>query len=67
MKNDTVSGHHAEIVKKGSQFIIADLESSNSVLVGGKRIEKAALQDGDIVELGEVRLRFIEQSSNSLH
>jgi FHA domain len=67
MKNDTVSGHHAEIVRKGSQFIIADLESSNNVLVGGKRIEKAALQDGDIVELGEVRLRFIEQSSNSLH
>jgi hypothetical protein len=62
MKNDTVSGHHAEIVRRGSQFIIADLESSNKVLVGGKRIEKAALQDGDIVELGEVRLRFIEQS-----
>lgn len=61
MKNDSVSGHHAEIVRRGSQFIIADLESSNSVIVGGKPIVKAALQNGDIVELGEVRLRFIEQ------
>ena len=63
MKNDTVSGHHAEIVRRGSHFIIAELESSNSVLVSGKRVDKAALQHGDVVELGEVRLRFIDQSS----
>jgi len=61
MKNDTVSGHHAEIVRRGSQFIIADLESANKVIVGGKPIAKATLRDGDIVELGEVRFRFIEQ------
>jgi hypothetical protein len=63
MKNDSVSGHHAEIIRRGQEFIIADLDSSNSVFVRGKRIEKVALQDGDIVELGEVRLRFIEQNS----
>jgi hypothetical protein len=60
MKNDTISGHHAEILKRGTEFIIADLGSSNQVLVGGKQVQRTALQDGDIIELGEVRLRFLE-------
>jgi FHA domain/von Willebrand factor type A domain len=60
MKNDTVSGHHAEILLRGSEFIIADLGSSNPIMVGGRQIQRASLQDGDIIELGEVRLRFLQ-------
>jgi hypothetical protein len=63
MKNDSISGHHAEIIQKGNQFIIADLNSANNVLVGGVQIDKATLQNGDIVELGEVRLRFVKDDS----
>jgi hypothetical protein len=58
MKNDTVSGHHAEILKRGDKFMIADLGASNGVFVRGKRVEKTPLENGDIIELGEVRLRF---------
>jgi len=58
MKNDSVSSHHAEILKRGDKFIIADLGASNGVFVMGKRVEKIALENGDIIELGEVRLRF---------
>jgi hypothetical protein len=60
MKNDTVSGHHAEILVRGSEFVIADLGASNPVFVGGKQVQKALLQNGDIIELGEVRLRFLQ-------
>jgi hypothetical protein len=58
MKNDTVSGHHAEILRRGDKFMIADLGASNGVFVRGKRVEKTPLENGDIIELGEVRLRF---------
>ena len=60
MKNDTISSHHAEILKRGSDFVIADLGSSNQVFVGGKQVQRSSLQDGDIIELGEVRLRFLQ-------
>jgi hypothetical protein len=60
MKNDTISSHHAEILKRGSEFVIADLGSSNQVFVGGKQVQRTSLQDGDIIELGEVRLRFLQ-------
>jgi hypothetical protein len=61
LKNDTISGHHAEIFRRGSQFIIADLGSSNHVFVAGKEVERSPLKDGDSVELGEVRLRFLQK------
>lgn len=61
MKNDTVSGHHAEILKRGDEFTITDLGSSNQVFVGGKPVEKSSLKNGDLIELGEVRLRFLRQ------
>ena len=61
LRNDTVSGYHADIYLNGSQFMISDLDSANQVYVGGRRVEKAFLQDGDIIELGEARFRFLEQ------
>jgi FHA domain-containing protein len=64
MKNDSVSSHHAEILKRGEKFIIADLGASNGVFVSGKRVEKIALENGDIIELGEVRLRFTLNQSD---
>ncbi|HEV3064835.1 MAG TPA: FHA domain-containing protein, partial [Chthoniobacterales bacterium] len=64
MKNDSVSSHHAEILKRGDKFIIADLGASNGVFVSGKRVEKIALENGDIIELGEVRLRFMLNQSD---
>jgi pSer/pThr/pTyr-binding forkhead associated (FHA) protein len=60
LRNDTVSGYHADIYLNGSQFMISDLDSANQVYVGGRRVEKAFLQDGDIIELGEARFRFLE-------
>ncbi len=64
MRNDSVSSHHAEILKRGDKFIIADLGASNGVFVRGKRVEKIALENGDIIELGEVRLRFTLNQSD---
>jgi len=58
MKNDSVSSYHAEILKRADKFVIADLDSSNKIVVSGKLVDKAPLEDGDIIELGEVRLRF---------
>jgi hypothetical protein len=59
MKNDSVSSYHAEILKRGEKFVIADLHSANKLLVSGKMVDSSPLEDGDVIELGEVRLRFV--------
>ncbi|MBF0371791.1 MAG: FHA domain-containing protein [Alphaproteobacteria bacterium] len=59
LANETVSGHHAEIHRqRDGTFAITDLGSVNGVYVNEQRVERHELADGDLIELGEVRLRF---------
>jgi len=54
-----VSRHHAEIRPAGDGWTIADLGSTNGVLVNGRRARGAApLAAGDQVELGTFTLKF---------
>ncbi len=57
--NDSVSSRHAEVhyLSDGS-FQIFDLGSTNGTWVNGQRIQNQFLKNGDVVELGEVRLHF---------
>lgn len=60
LANDSVSRHHAEISRaRDGTFTITELNAGNGVLVNGKPVEKATLQNEDIIELGEVRIRFL--------
>jgi len=63
VNHKSISRHHAKIVREGSRYVILDLESANGVRVGGVESDKFDLQSGDVIELGEVRLRFLSGDS----
>ncbi len=55
----SMSRHHAQIQRKrDGTFVITDLESMNGVFVNNKRVINAPLKEGDLIELGDARLRF---------
>ncbi|HRD65466.1 MAG TPA: FHA domain-containing protein [Candidatus Competibacter sp.] len=57
--NDSVSGHHAEIYHlPDGTFQICDLDSTNGTWVNRQQVRTKILKNGDILELGEVRLHF---------
>ncbi|MEW8437516.1 MAG: FHA domain-containing protein [Candidatus Thiodiazotropha taylori] len=57
--NTSVSGNHACInIRRDGSFMIKDLNSANGILLNGKKIEEATLNAGDLIELGDVRLRY---------
>ena len=57
--NDSVSGYHAEVYHlPDGTFQICDLDSTNGTWVNGQRVHAQLLRNGDVVELGEVRLHF---------
>lgn len=60
LHDPSISRHHAEIVRRrDGSFAISDLESMNGVFVNNRQHRKTILRDGDLVELGDVPLRFI--------
>lgn len=58
--NLAVSGSHAMIVRRGKDLLVEDSGSTNGTLVNGKAIEKHALQDGDVIEIGKFHLKYFE-------
>lgn len=55
----TVSGEHALIQGRGSEFLVRDLRSRNGTTVNGRLIAEHALVHGDLIEIGVYRLRFM--------
>ncbi|HEY8491544.1 MAG TPA: FHA domain-containing protein [Dehalococcoidia bacterium] len=55
-----VSSRHAVISLNGRHWYLRDLESTNGTWVNRKRLgaQPVRLQDGDIIQLGRVALRF---------
>ena len=58
----SISRNHAKLVREPEtgRYTISDLQSSNGVRVNGQDYGKVELRRGDIIDLGHVRLRFIE-------
>jgi chromosome segregation ATPase len=53
-----ISRHHAVILAGPAHTIIEDLNSTNGVLVNGRRITRQTLKDGDSVIIGKTVFRF---------
>jgi len=58
----SISRNHAKLVREPetSRYTISDLQSSNGVRVNGQDYGKVELRRGDVIDLGHVRLRFVE-------
>ncbi len=56
----SISRHHAELLEDDGRWSIVDLQSSNGVRVNGEDYGKVELRRGDIIDLGHVRLRFVD-------
>jgi pSer/pThr/pTyr-binding forkhead associated (FHA) protein len=55
----TVSKYHAQIVFNGEGFEICDLNSANGIFVNGQAVENIDLKSGDIIQLGEIIMKFL--------
>src|SRR5208283_2026159 len=56
--DSSISGRHCEILRRGQEIIVSDLNSTNGTFVKGERISKAVLRAGQILRLGNVELRL---------
>lgn len=54
----SVSSHHCEIILRGSEIIVKDLNSTNGTYINDQPITEAPLKPGQILRLGKVELRL---------
>ncbi|HSB12101.1 MAG TPA: HD domain-containing phosphohydrolase [Blastocatellia bacterium] len=66
LDNPYISRYHAEIVLKGSRYVLRDLGSTSGTFANGERISQRRLKDGDSIRLGRARgVEFVFHSPES--
>ena len=55
----SISREHAELVRDGNRTRLLDLGSANGTRVNGQDVTDTVLAPGDVVELGQVRFRYV--------
>jgi hypothetical protein len=54
----SVSSHHAEILLRGNDVVIKDLNSTNGTFINGEKVTEATLKPGQTLKLGTVEMRL---------
>lgn len=56
--DSSVSSHHCEVLIKGSDVVIRDLNSTNGTFINGQQVTEAVLKPSQILRLGQVEVRL---------
>ncbi len=60
IEDETVSRQHARVRIENGTYVLFDLGSGNGTYLNGDKIQRAELQDGDVVKIGESLVLFKE-------
>lgn len=59
LSHSTISRQHAKIIKKGDNYIIEDLKSTNGTYINGKLVTgQKVLMENDVIFIGNTKLIF---------
>jgi general secretion pathway protein A len=56
-----ISRHHCQIVTQPDACLIEDLNSTNGIYVQSKRVRRYNLNDGDVVQVGQHEIMYIDE------
>jgi pSer/pThr/pTyr-binding forkhead associated (FHA) protein len=61
----SVSSHHCEVLLRGSDVVIKDLNSTNGTFINGEQITESVLKPGQTLRLGQVELKLETEKAAS--
>lgn len=62
LDDPTVSGEHAVILKL-QNYYIEDMNSTNGVILNGKKVTRRQLAHGDIIRIGRHEMKFLDANA----
>ena len=54
----SVSSHHCEVLLRGSDVVVRDLNSTNGTFINGEKISESVLKSGQVLRLGQIEMRL---------
>lgn len=54
----SVSSHHCEVLLRGSDVVVRDLNSTNGTFINGEKVTEKVMKPGQILRLGQIELRL---------
>ncbi|MHB8499372.1 MAG: adenylate/guanylate cyclase domain-containing protein [Candidatus Acidiferrales bacterium] len=66
LPHSSISRSHALLESQRGVWVVTDQHSANGVLVNGVRIERAELKSGDVIGLGDIKLRFEDMTTGTV-
>ena len=66
LEHQSVSQFHAHILAEARMYRITDLGTRHGIQVNGRKVEKAVLEPGDEILIGEVVLRFMGEDTRAV-
>ena len=61
LDDSSISRRHAEIHRNiNGGFDIIDMNSMNGIYINGEKVGKAMLEEGDVIEIGDILLKFTQ-------
>ncbi|MDO9360843.1 MAG: FHA domain-containing protein [Polaromonas sp.] len=63
--NLAVSGEHAVLQMSGNEVFVEDLNSTNGTYLNGKAVKKQQLNNGDTVEIGKYKIKYVNEAANA--
>jgi pSer/pThr/pTyr-binding forkhead associated (FHA) protein len=61
----SVSSHHCEVLLRGSDVVVRDLNSTNGTFINGEKITETVLKPGQVLRLGQIEMRLETDSTPS--
>jgi pSer/pThr/pTyr-binding forkhead associated (FHA) protein len=61
----SVSSHHCEVLLRGSDIVIKDLNSTNGTFINDEQITERVLKPGQTLRLGQVELKLETEKAAS--
>ena len=62
----SVSSHHCEILLKGADVVVHDLNSTNGTFINGEKITESVLKPGQILRLGQIEMRLETEAASGI-
>jgi pSer/pThr/pTyr-binding forkhead associated (FHA) protein len=54
----SVSSHHCEVLLRGNEVVVRDLNSTNGSFINGEKITEKGLKPGQTLRLGQIEMRL---------